>query len=67
MWDGKHETQTQGNEMNATTQRVIEECQTQLAINFDIPARDIVSYYGSKIGLSYDEMRELLRSLCRSE
>lgn len=45
---------------------VIEACKTRLAIDFDTPARDILSYYGSQIGLTGRQMDDLLRSLCRN-
>jgi hypothetical protein len=49
-----------------TRETIIAACQTELATNFDRPAREIVSYWASRIGLSYEEMRALLRERCES-
>ena len=49
--------------LTAGDMKVVEACKKELAMNFDIPARDIVGMHGRKLGLSYTEMRELLRNL----
>ncbi len=43
--------------------KIVEACKTELAINFDCPAAQILRVYGGKLGLSGKQMGALLRSL----
>lgn len=40
-----------------TEGEAVEKCRTELATNFDRPARDILAEWGSRIGLDADRMR----------
>ena len=57
-------TNAKGMTMNTAT--ALEECRKELAMNFDRPAYEIVSYWASRIGKTYDEMRQMLRATCES-
>jgi len=52
--------------MTMNTATALEECRKELAMNFDRPAYEIVSYWASRIGKTYDEMRQMLRATCES-
>jgi hypothetical protein len=38
----------------------IEACKFELATNFDAPAESILGFYGARLGVSSDKMREIL-------
>jgi hypothetical protein len=46
-------------------QLVMEECRKELALNFETPVR-ILAYYGNQLGLTADEMGELMRKAVKS-
>jgi hypothetical protein len=50
----------------AHVQLTIDDCRTALATNFDAPADRILSFHGSKVKLTSNEMRELLREAVQS-
>jgi hypothetical protein len=47
-------------------QLVMEECRKELALNFETPAVRILAYYGNQLGLTADEMGELMRKAVKS-
>jgi hypothetical protein len=51
--------------MTMTRNEIIEACKTELAINFDCPAKQILRVYGAKLGISGEQMDKLLRSLIK--
>lgn len=51
-----------GEATNQTVSKVVAECQTELATNFDIHASNVIAHHASRIGLTTNEMRRLLHS-----
>lgn len=41
-------------------ERIIDGCRTELAINFDCPAPQILRVYAAKLGISVDRLKDLL-------
>jgi hypothetical protein len=46
--------------------KVMEECHKELAMNFETPAVRILAYYGNQLGLTADEIGELMRKAVKS-
>ena len=42
-------------------QRCLDACRTELAINFDVPAQQILGIYGAKLGMTGEGIGQMLR------
>jgi hypothetical protein len=48
----------------AQVDRIIDACCTELAMNFDVPAMSILGWYGAKLGITAEQLKERLAARC---